>query len=84
MCAVCDVAQLVEIILQRSGELEPEDRDDKLQLLFARMLARLRETRVAGLRAGDVNKCGCVGGVRRSVAAAGAIFGILATDPAGD
>lgn len=84
VCAVCDVAQLVEIILQRSGELEPEDRDEKLQLLFARMLARLRETRLAGLRAGDVNKRGCGDGVRRSAAAAGAILGLLAADPAGD
>ena len=56
LCSTWDVAQLVETILQQSADIEGQDYDGKVQLVFARMLARLRENRVKTLRAGDINK----------------------------
>ena len=56
LCSTWDVAQLVETILQQSTEIEGQDYDGKVQLVFARMLDRLRENRVKTLRAGDINK----------------------------
>ena len=58
LCGMWDVAQLVETILQQSTEIEKQDYDGKVQLVFARMLARLRENRIHALRAGDINKSG--------------------------
>ena len=47
----------MEIILQHATNLEMEDREGKLSLVFSRMLSRIREQRLPSLFVGDLNKC---------------------------
>ena len=47
----------MEIILQQAIDLEMKDREGKVALVFARMLARIREQRLHSLFVGDLNKC---------------------------